>query len=190
MKVAVFCECSQEVTKAFRAKGHEAYSYDLQDCYGGHPEWHFKTDVRELLTEHFDLGIFHPTCKYITNSGVRWLYTETGRREKLKQACEFFNLRHRFNCDKMATENPIPHKYAVKDIGIYNQLIQPYQFGHTTSKATCLWLKNLPLLTPTKIVSKNERTYEIHRMPPGPERERMRSHTFSGIAAAMAAQWG
>ncbi len=142
MKVLVACEESQTVCKAFRALGHEAFSCDLQDCSGGHPEWHYKTDVRELLTEKFDLVIFHPTCTRLTNSGVVWLHKRNLWND-LDLACEFFNLRHKFNSDKVATENPIPHKYAVEKIGKYSQLIQPYQFGHKERKATCLWLKGL-----------------------------------------------
>lgn len=217
MKVGIFCEESQVVCKAFRARGHEAYSVDIVDCSGGHPEWHIKTDVREMIGEYFDLIIFHPVCKYITNSGVRWLHTEPGRWNKLKQAIEFFNLRHKFNSPRVGTENPIPHKYAVdgvlwigspvmdekpywqrvQGIGKYDQVFQPWHFGHEKMKATCLWLKGLPKLKHTNIVGpppkdKAERYkwQDVWTASPGPERERLRSVTYSGVGEAMADQWG
>jgi len=194
MKILIACEESQTVCKAFRAKGHEAFSCDIQDCSGGHPEWHYKCDVRELVNEYFDLIIFHPTCTRITNSGVVWL-EKRNLWDDLKLACEFFNLRHKFNSPKVATENPIPHKYAVEQIGKYDQLIQPYQFGHLERKATCLWLKGLAPLKETsnvyeemKLLPKNV-SQRIHYLPPGPERAKLRSKTYQGIAEAMADQW-
>jgi hypothetical protein len=195
MKILIACEESQTVCKAFRELGHEAYSCDLVDCSGGHPEWHIKGDVRDLLKEYFDLVIFHPVCKFITNSGVCWLDTDITRWKKMYEGCQFFNLRHKFNSPHVATENPIPHKYAVGYIGMYDQLIQPYQFGHMERKATCLWLKNLPPLVHTNNVKEEMMMLpksiqqRIHYMSPGPERERLRSVTFSGIAEAMANQW-
>lgn len=208
MKVLVACEESQIVCLAFRERGHEAYSCDLQECSGGHPEWHIKADVRSQLSEYYDLVIFHPVCKFISNSGVRWLHTEKGRWGKLAQGISFFNLRHCFNSKKIATENPIPHKYAVTGldwnenrigtgIEIYDQLVQPWEFGHKKMKATCFWLKGLPPLIPTDIVGpppkdKKERYkwQDVWTASPGPDRERLRSKTYSGIAKAMAEQWG
>lgn len=151
LNILVACEESQVITEAFTNIGHTAVSCDkYYDGAKGLP--HYRGDVRDLLNMRFDLVIFHPVCKYITNSGVRWLYTEDGRWEKLSDACDFFNLRHQFNSDYVATENPIPHKYAVEKIGKYDQCFQPWHFGHEQMKATCLWLKNLPVLTPTRIV--------------------------------------
>lgn len=206
VKVAVFCEESQIVVKAFRKRGHEAFSYDIMPASGGHPEWHFQKDVRDLLTYPFDLIIFHPPCQFITNTGVSWL-SRGGRLDyermiNLRKATEFFNLRHRFNSPKIATENPIPHKYAKWDgfgvvgIGEYDQIIQPYQFGHLERKATCLWLKGLPPLVETNNVFDEMKklpkklSQRIHYMSPSPERAKLRSKTFPGIAAAMAEQWG
>lgn len=195
MKVIVHCEESQVITIAFRNAGHEAYSNDIQDCSGGHPEWHLKCDARDLIDEYADLRIFHPDCTYITNSGVCWLHKDTERWNKLKLACEFFNLRHKFNSPKIATENPIPHKYAVEKIGKYNQIVQPYMFGHLERKATCFWLKGLPELQPThnvyeemKLLPKNI-SQRMHYLSPSKDRAKLRSKTYIGIAEAMVEQW-
>lgn len=197
IKVAIYCEESQEVCKAFRARGFDAYSYDLQACSGGYPEWHVQGDIMDYIKRPVDLAIFHPTCRYITNSGVRWLHTEAGRWDKLNEACAFFNLRHFFNAKYSATENPIPHKYAVEQIGKYDQCFQPWQFGHQKMKATCLWLNGLPPLKPTDIVGpppsdKKEKIkwQDVWMASPGPDREILRSKTYPGIAQAMAQQWG
>lgn len=197
MRVLIACEESQTICKAFRARGHDAFSCDIVECSGGHPEWHLQCDVRDLMGEIYDLVIFHPVCRYLAHSGIQWLYTQPGRFERMQQAAEFFNLRHRFRCDKVATENPVPHRHAVKLIGQYSQIVNPWQFGHKEMKKTCLWLKGLPPLIPTDIVGpppkdKKERYkwQTIWRVPPGPERERIRSKTFTGIAEAMAQQWG
>lgn len=207
MKVLVACEESQTVCKAFRATGHEAYSCDILPCSGGHPEWHIQADVRTLLSNYFDLVIFHPVCRYISNSGVRWLSGNHARWIGLYDACEFFNLRHKFNSPRVATENPIPHKYAVngiddlgftfKGIGYYDQLFQPWHFGHAQMKATCLWLKNIPPLKYTNVVGPppkdKKKRYEwqnVWTASPGPHRAKLRSKTYPGIAQAMADQWG
>lgn len=208
MIVDIFCEESQEICKAFRARGHIATSYDLKKCSGGHPEWHVQDDIKNHLHKYRDLAIFHPVCKFISNSGVRWLHTEKGRWGKLAQGIAFFNLLHCINSPRICTENPIPHKYAVTGldwngdrigtgIGIYDQIIQPWQFGHKKMKATCFWLKGLPPLIHTDIVGpppkdKKERYkwQDVWTASPGPDRERLRSVTYSGIAKAMASQWG
>jgi len=203
--ILVGCEESQAITIELRKLGHEAYSCDLKPCSGGHPEWHLQMDVFEAIKlKKWDIGIFHPTCTFLCNSGVRWLYDKDGRENtqrwmNLIQAMEFFNkIKHeclKSGIKKIAIENPIPHKYAVEGIadkkGIekYTQLIQPWQYGETTSKATCLWLYGLPNLIPTKIIPKELRTFEIHKMPPGEKRAELRSKTFPGIAKAMAEQW-
>lgn len=192
MKILVACEESQTVCKAFRAKGHEAWSCDILPCSGGHPEWHIQEDaIKVLWREKWDLVIAHPPCDYLANSGVRWR-VERGEWEQIYDSAAFFNqftlygkLGH-----KIAIENPIQHNYARKLIVKYNQIIQPWMFGHTTTKATCLWLYGLPQLVPTEIIPKDQRTHEIHTCSPGPERAKIRSKTFPGIAAAMADQWG
>lgn len=224
LKILVGCEESQAVTIELRKLGHEAYSCDLLTCSGGHPEWHIQGDVFKAIefkyftTENgdhhkidkWDAGIFHPTCTFLTNSGVRWLYNHdkshnSQRWKDLGDAIYFFN-RIVKECiksgiEKFALENPIPHKYAVngvpgvRGIGKYSQLIQPYEYGHLEKKATCLWLYGLPELKPTNNVYEEmmllpypERA-KIHYASPGPERAKIRSKTYSGIAGAMATQW-
>ena len=201
-RVLVACEESQAVTIEFRKLGFEAYSCDILDCSGGHPEWHIKDDVLNHIDNNWDLMIGHPTCTYLTNSGVFWLYNKDGSRnqdrwDKLKKGAEFFNNLMNAPISLIAIENPIPHKYAVELIGRkYDQLIQPYHFGHTESKATCFWLKGLPNLIKTddvkeqwKKLPKNE-AQRLHYLPPGPDRAKLRSKTYQGIAKAMANQWG
>ena len=171
MKVLVACEESQEVCKAFRERGHEAYSCDIQECSGGHPEWHIQGDVLPLLdgncifidtrggyhnVDKWDLIIAHPPCTYLTVSGNRWFnITKYGEAAKQRykdryRAIVFFMQMMLANAEKVAVENPI----GVMS-GAYrnpDQIIQPYMFGHPTRKATCLWLKGLPPLVPTEIV--------------------------------------
>ena len=202
MKILVACEESQAVTIEFRKLGHEAYSCDIEPCSGGHPEWHIQGDVRMVLNLEWDMIIAHPPCTYLANSGVTWLYNKDGSRNEkrwneLVKGGEFFRLFINHPCRKIAIENPIPHKYAVEIIGRkYDQIIHPWQFGHPERKATCLWLKGLEPLKETDnrkaemlLLPKNQQQ-RIHYMPPGPERAKMRSKTFPGIAKAMAEQWG
>jgi hypothetical protein len=173
MKVLVACEFSGTVRDAFARRGHDAWSCDLEPSET--PGKHHQGDVRPLLSQHWDMIIAHPTCRYITNSGVRWLDRDIERWKLLWDACQFFNefIREFSQTNRVAIENPIPHKYALGWIGRkYDQIIQPWQFGHGETKATCLWLHNLPHLVPTNIVPGREA--RIHRMSPGPERERER----------------
>lgn len=198
MRVLISCEESQEVCKAFRALGHEAFSCDIQDCSGGHPEWHIKGDAIEaIINNKWDLVIAHPPCTYLCNSGVRWLKGNPVRFEQMLEAVQFF-VNIKAHCEKLnipyCIENPIPHKYAVNDfsgyrgIGKYSQIIHPWQFGHGEMKATCLWLYKLPSLRPTNIVEGREQ--RIWKLPPSNGRAKERSKTFTGIAKAMADQWG
>lgn len=193
MRVLVACEESQTVTKAFREKGHEAFSCDILDCSGGRPEWHIKGDCREYIFDNLDkldLIIAHPPCTRLSNSGVRWL-NERGLWSDMRAAADFFRgfctLHDLSNGKiKVAIENPIQHKYC--QLPKYTQIIQPWQFGHGETKATCLWLYGLPKLVPTDIV--NGRDQRVWKMGPGPERSKLRSKTYAGIAKAMADQWG
>ena len=184
MKVLIACEESQAVCKAFRAKGHEAYSCDTEPCSGGHPEWHLQQDVIPLLKEKWDIIIAFPPCTDLCVSGARWFKQKQvdGRQQK---SIDFFLEFTKLDC-LWAIENPIgimSTHYRKPD-----QIIQPWQFGHGETKATCLWLNGLPKLKPTNLV--DGRSQLIWRMPPGPERSKLRSKTFAGIAQAMADQWG
>lgn len=163
----------------------------------GDPTWHYHCDIFEVIDLGWDLMIGHPTCTYLCNSGVRWLKTDMSRWLDLSEAAEFFLKLWNAPIDRICLENPIPHKYAVELIGRqYDQLVQPYHFGHPESKATCFWLKNLPALTHTNNVKAQYDTLpkaeaqRIHYMSLGPERAKLRSKTFPGIAQAMAQQWG
>ena len=189
MKILVACEESQAVTIAFREKGHEAYSCDIQDCSGGHPEWHLQKDVFEVLLEHdWDMVIAFPPCTDLAVSGARWFKEkqEDGRQQKSIDFFLSFVEWHEMSGKPLAIENPVgimSTHYRKPD-----QIIQPWQFGHGETKATCLWLHGLPKLEPTNIV--DGRDQRVWKMPPGPERAKMRSKTFQGIAKAMADQWG
>lgn len=198
MKVLCACEESQAVTKAFRALGHEAYSCDLQECSGGHPEWHHMGDVTEILSRGWDMIIAFPPCTHLAVSGAR--HFEAKRKDGRQQgAIDFFMLLANAPCDKIAIENPVGIMSSVWRKP--DQIIQPWQFGDPFTKSTCLWLKGLPPLTPTKIVDKGERTVfasgkshpkwyaDAFKLSPA-ERAKARSKTFQGIAEAMATQWG
>jgi len=197
VRIIIACEESQVVCNEFRKRGHEAYSCDIINCSGGHPEWHIKDDVLNHLDDGWDMMIAHPVCKYLANSGVKHLHIDIKRWPKLFEAAIFFNKLKNANIKKKCIENPIPHKYAVQLIGgKYDQLVQPWQFGHLESKATCFWLEGLGKLKHTNNVReemlklpKSEQN-RVHYMSPGKDRERLRSVFYSGIARAMADQWG
>jgi hypothetical protein len=208
MKVLIACEESQAVCKAFRAKGHEAFSCDVQPCSGGHPEWHIRDDVLTILEKQWDLMIAHPVCKYLSNSGVRWLYKKqvlTGntvkdmdRWRKMREACEFYKKLRDAPIKRKCVENPIIHCHARELIRPgHRQVVQPWWFGEPAFKATGFELIGLPDLIPTNKLTPPEKGTDehkawswVHRMPPGPERAKLRSKTFLGIAGAMAEQWG
>ena len=187
MKVLAGCEFSARVCREFRALGHEAWSCDLLPTEGD--SWHIQGDIREVIRWGiWDVLIFHAPCTRLCNSGVRWLH-ERNLWAEMEAAALFFRELWTADIPMICGENPIPHKYALKIIGDkYNQLIQPWQFGHGETKATCLWLKGLPPLEPTNIVE--GRNHRIHRESPGPDRWKRRSRTYPGIARAMAEQWG
>ncbi len=196
-RILVACEESQVVTKAFRALGHEAFSCDLLEASGGHPEWHFQTDVVSLLREgrDWDMLIGFPPCDHLCVSGAKWFKQKIadGRQQ---QGIELFMALATADVPQVAIENPVgimSTRWRKPD-----QIIQPWQFGHEAQKMTCLWLRNLPLLKATEVVGRGERRL----MPNGSlmpvwignakvsTRKQVRSRTFDGIANAMAAQWG
>lgn len=230
MKVLIACEESQAVCKAFRKLGHEAYSCDIQECSGGHPEWHIQGDVLELLNPDivtrsdcqyygfyfktsdgighkvkgkWGLIIAHPPCTYLTLAGNKWFKPEFAdrfpdRQKQRKEAVDFFMAIANADCDKIAIENPVgvmSNQWRKPD-----QYIEPFMFGDPEKKKTGLWLKGLQLLKPTNIVEPviihcksgaNEPRWHMETMSlPKEERSRIRSQTFSGIAKAMAEQWG
>ena len=197
MKILVACEESQAVTIELRKLGHEAYSCDIQDCSGGHPEWHIKEDaLKEAYSGKYDMMIAHPPCTYLSNSGVCWLYKQEGRWDKMREGANFFKKLMEAPIDKIAIENPVMHKYAVEIIGKRQDCsVQPYEHGHAESKRTCFWLKNLnPLIASNDVKEEWENKpkkegQRLHYLPPGPERAKLRSKTFPGIAKAMAEQW-
>jgi len=198
MNVLIACEESQAVCKAFREKGHNAFSCDLLHCSGGKPEWHIQGDCEEVISARLELIDFlgsHPPCTFLANSGVRWLYNTDGsknkeRWEQMKQAALFFRrlLAYTREIGRGYLENPIMHKHAMEIIGEKpTQIVQPWQFGHGETKATCLWLVGLPKLEPTEVVEGREQ--RIWKLPPSADRQKLRSKTFNGIAKAMADQW-
>ena len=218
MKVLVACEESQAVCKAFRERGHEAYSCDIIECSGGRPEWHIKQNVLPLLNGDcnfvttdgqahsikgkWDMIIAFPPCTYMSKAGARWMFPKAGVicQERLKQAMSakaFFLELLNADCPKIAIENPVPLK--VVGLPMCTQKIQPYQFGHPYSKATCLWLKGVPKLKPTNILSEYKpflpsNTGAFSRGGGGSRGvahdAKTAAKTFEGVARAMAEQWG
>lgn len=195
--VLVGCEESQAVTKAFRALGHEAYSCDLKPCSGGHPEWHLQMDVFEAIElKEWDIGIFFPDCTYLTVSANKWFKDQPprasgtlvgqARRDAREEAIKFFMALYNCKIPKVAMENPIgvmSSRFRKPD-----KVLQPWMFGHGETKATCIWVRGLDPLFATKIVSGREQ--RIANLPPSADRAELRSKTFTGIAEAMALQWG
>ena len=202
MKILIACEESQEVCKAFRELGFEAYSCDLQECSGDKPEWHIVGDaVKEAYSGKYDAMIAHPPCTYISRAGARWMYPTAGnlsqeRFNKAMEAKDLFMMFKNAPIKHIAIENPTPLK--VVGLPKQDQAVQPYEYGHPYSKRTLLWLKNLPLLEPTKIVSDykpylpsntgGKKRGQKHHYTSISQKES--SKTFSGIAKAMAEQWG
>ena len=181
MRVLVACEFSGAVRNAFREKGVEAWSCDLLDAEDS-SEHHIKGDIRDVLHDGWDMMIAHPPCTHLAVSGARWFKEKI---EEQKEALEFVRLLLSAPINKIALENPI--SVISSRIRKPDQIIQPWMFGHGETKATCLWLKNLPKLTPTDVVE--GRDNRVHRMPPSADRWKERSRTYSGIANAMANQW-
>jgi hypothetical protein len=202
MRVLLACEESQAVCSEFRKIGHEAYSCDIQECSGGHPEWHIKGDVLQIINEDWDIMIAFPPCTYLTYAGTRH-WNAPGRLPKRLDALNFFAKLWLAPIDKICIENP--KGCASPTIAQYSQIIQPYYFGDNEQKTTCLWLKNLPLLRhesedglfnkkthvekpqPHSILKSGKKTYFCDGKTRDPK---IRSKTFPGIARAMAEQWG
>ena len=181
MKVLIGCEYSGVVRDAFIVRGHDAISCDLLPTETPGP--HYQGDVRDIIGDGWDLAIFHPPCTHLAVSGARWF-----RDKQAEQAEALAFVRELLSAPipRIALENPV--SIISSRIRKPDQIIQPWQFGHGETKATCLWLKNLPLLAPTDIVDGREA--RVHKMPPGPDRWKERSRTYHGIAEAMADHWG
>jgi hypothetical protein len=216
-RILIACEESQATTKAFRKLGHEAFSCDLLPCSGGHPEWHFQQDVFEVIDMGWDLMVAHPPCTFLAGSGAQWLSNPEdrdlpfderrpnpkypNRRQDMLDSVEFVKALYNANIKHIAIENPVgllSGKWRKPD-----QIVQPYMFGDEATKTTCLWLKNLPLLVPTDVVGKGERTVfssgkshpkwyadALKNAKTKEERQTLRSKTFEGMADAFAEQWG
>lgn len=180
MKILIACEFSGIVRDAFTKLGHDVTSCDLLPSEL--PGKHYQGDIRDILGQGWDMMIAHPPCTNLAVSGARWF---KNKQQEQKEALEFVELLLNAPIDKIALENPI--SIISSKIRKPDQIIQPWQFGHGETKATCLWLKNLPLLKPTSIVEGREA--RIHKMPPGQDRWKERSRTMQGIADAMAEQW-
>lgn len=214
MKVLVACEESQTVCKAFRERGHEAYSCDIIEPSGGHPEWHIHGDALKAIMggqittmdgqQHdvgrWDLLIAHPPCTYLTVAGAANIPKHPERIQQGEEAANFFM--EFYNCDvpRIAIENPVP----MRRFGLppYTQIARPYMFGHNNGKPICLWLKNLPVLHATNIVpcapevcewiykGKRKSMSQWYNVGSRKDRSKLRSKTFPGVARAMAEQWG
>jgi site-specific DNA-cytosine methylase len=181
MRVLVACEFSGVIRDAFRARGHEAWSCDLLPTEIPGP--HIQGDVLDVLGDGWDLMIAHPPCTHLAVSGARWFKE---KRVEQAEALDFVRRLLDAPVPKIALENPV--SIISSRIRKPDQIIQPWQFGHGETKATCLWLKGLPLLQPTNVVEGREN--RVHRMPPSADRWKLRSVTYTGIADAMAVQWG
>jgi hypothetical protein len=196
MKVLIACEFSGRVREAFKSKGHDAFSCDILPAEDNSPN-HLQCDVREILDDGWDMMIAHPPCTFMANSGVQHLHKDAKRWLDLFESTEFFLKLLDSPIPRIAVENPTMHKYAKRLIchRQQTQVIQPWMFGHMETKATCLWLKNLPHLEPTSDLK--EETFNLpekersrlHYLPPSEDRWKIRSTTYQGIADAMADQW-
>lgn len=210
MKILIACEESQTITNLYREKGYEAYSCDILECSGGNPQWHLKGDaLTYAYSGDFDMMIAHPPCTYLAVSGARWMYNKDGsvNQERLSNQNKALNFVKKLMdapIDKIAVENPI--SVISSKIRKPDQIVHPYWFGDKASKSTCLWLKNLPLLTATNMVSKGEffewvdkkgkkkrqaQWYmDALKKAKTPEQRRtLRSKTFEGMAKAITEQW-
>lgn len=200
VRILIACEESQAVTIEMRRLGHEAYSCDLLECSGGHPEWHIKGDVIPLLNgfcrfqtmdgmwheidSRWDMIIAFPPCTDLASSGARH-FAQKRADGRQQRSIAFFMMFVNADCDRIAIENPIGIMSSIYRKP--DQIVQPWMFGHGETKATCFWLKGMPILVATHIVEGRE--HRVWRMPPSADRARLRSKTYAGIARAMAEQW-
>tara|TARA_R110000850_G_scaffold160743_2_gene285138 strand:+ start:157 stop:801 length:645 start_codon:yes stop_codon:yes gene_type:complete len=210
MKILVACEESQAVTIELRKLGHDAYSSDIDPCSGGYPEWHIQGDVLDILDNGWDMMIAHPPCTRLTNAGRRWMHVPPKNRTMVEMwqeffsGVEFYKAIRNANIPKIAIENPIMHDHARELLGNEaRNIVQPWWFGDKAFKATGFELINLPglisnlpgnlpgarLVAPKSGTDEHKKWSKVHRMSPGPERTRLRSKTYPGIAKAMAEQW-
>lgn len=205
MDILIMGEESQEICKAFRAKGHNAFSCDLLPCSGGHPEWHLQMDMFEAFnSKQWDMCICHPLCTFMCNSSALRLY-KNGKKingrcyerwGKMVSSTQQFIKLLNLPIDKLVIENPIMHSHAAELINTpWSQTIQPYEYGHPETKRTCLWIKGLPLLKPTNVLPKPSTGLWNNQSPSGNNNlgkgcGKKRSKTYSGWAKAMAEQWG
>ncbi len=219
IEITVACEESQAVTIAFRQLGFIATSCDLQPCSGGHPEWHVQDDIRNYMAKKKAAAVVaHPTCTEMANSGVRWfastdprdgyewsekygvyLIADPAKWQRLEEGCEFFNYFVDYGKagNNIMIENPIHHRYAKERVREQDQIIQPWEHGHKKMKATCLWQYGLPLLEKSNVVGPPPKDRELRKSwqdvwlaSPGPNRAKLRSKTYPGIAKAIAKQYG
>lgn len=184
MKILVACEFSGTVRDAFRKLGHDAWSCDLLETESNEKKFHMVGDVMQFLDHGWDFMIAHPPCTHLAVSGSKW-FQEKIKDGRQQQGIDFFMALVNAPIPKICVENPVSimsTKYRKPD-----QIIQPWQFGHGETKATCLWLKGLPKLVPTNIVEGREQ--RLHKLPPSPDRWKLRSKTYQGVADAMASQW-
>ena len=194
MRVLVACEESQEVCKAFRALGHEAYSCDIEPCSGGHPEWHLQVDALELLKMRWDMILAFPPCTYLSNAGANHLFRggvlNQERYQKGLEAKKFFLKFLNADCPHICVENPVSSR--IYEMPPHTQEVQPWMFGHPVQKKTRLWLRGLSPLEPTNIVDPKCSCHEAGTWftKGGKDRQKNRAKTFPGLALAMAEQWG
>ncbi len=192
MRILVACESSGEVRRALRALGHDAYSCDLLPADDGEIEFHLQCDVRDVINDEWDMLIAFPTCTFLCSSGLHWNKRRPERAAQTEEALDFIRFLLNAPIKYIALENPIG--CISSRIRKPDQIIQPWMFGEDASKATCLWLKNLPLLKPTEIIKKkryaNQTASGQNKLPPSADRWKLRSKTYQGIALAMANQWG
>lgn len=192
VKILIGCEQSGVTRRAFRDADFDAWSCDILPAEDGSP-FHFQCDVRTILDKNWTLGIFHPDCTYLTLAGARWYFDPrpeyADRRERQREAIEFFRTLQNAPIPHICVENPQPLGIVMEQVGRYDQRVQPWEHGTPESKGLCLWLKDLPPLLPTNIVPKHLIKQSCWRMGPGENRKRDRARSFPTVAAQMVAQW-